>query len=152
MTLLRWNKPAAAWPLTELNRLQDEVARLFEQPFARAIRPTLFDQWSPVFDLYEDRDNLILKAELPGLKKEDIELSLHDGALVIAGERKLEQAVEHSEVVRSERHVGRFQRSLTLPVPVNADKVKAAYENGILTVTLPKAEEAKPRQITVEAK
>lgn len=153
MTLLRWNKPqAAGWPLDEINRLQQEVSRLFGRPLLRSVRPTLFDQWAPAIDLFEDRDQLVLKAELPGLNKEDIEVSLHDGALTLSGERKSAQAETEGSLIRSERFTGRFQRSVSLPVPVATDKVHAHYENGVLTVTLPKAEEAKPRQIEVRVK
>jgi HSP20 family protein len=102
-------------------------------------------------DLYEDKDNVIVKAELPGLKREDIEVSLHDGALSVSGERKTEEKVENAEVRRTERFVARFQRTITLPSAVKADKVNAQYKDGVLTVTLPKAEEAKPRQIQISA-
>ena len=105
--------------------------------------------WTPALDLYEDKDGFTLKAELPGMKKEDIELSLHDGSLSISGERKHEEKHSDSEVYRAERFYGRFQRTVTLPAPVAADKVKAQYKDGILTVTLPKTEEAKPKHIEV---
>ena len=85
------------------------------------------------------------------MKKEDIEISLHDGTLSVSGERKSDERFEGAEVCRAERFVGRFQRSIVLPAPVAPDKVQAQYKDGILTVTLPKTEEAKPRQITVQA-
>jgi HSP20 family protein len=87
--------------------------------------------------------------ELPGLKREDIAVSLDDGVLVVSGERKTETVDEGTEIHRQERYYGKFSRALTLPSAVAADKVKAAYKDGILTVTLPKAEEAKPKQIAV---
>jgi len=105
--------------------------------------------WNPALDVYEDKDNLFVKVELPGLKKEQIDISLHDGILNISGERKSEEKHEEAEVYRAERFYGRFQRSVTLPTPVAADKVKAQYQNGVLTVTLPKTEEAKPKHIDV---
>ena len=92
-----------------------------------------------------------MKVELPGMKKEDIEISLHDGCLSISGERKSEQKFEDAEVYRAERFVGRFQRTVTLPAPVAADKAKADYKDGVLTITLPKTEEARPKQISVQA-
>jgi HSP20 family protein len=107
--------------------------------------------WPPALDLHEDKDTLVVKVELPGMKKEDIEISLHDGCLSISGERKNEQKFEDAEVYRAERFVGRFQRTVTLPAPVAADKVKADYKDGVLTVTLPKTEEARPKQISVQA-
>lgn len=100
-------------------------------------------------DVYEDKDNLYVRAELPGMKREDIDLSMHEGSLSISGERKSEENFKNSELYRAERFFGRFQRTVTLPTTVAVDKVKATYKDGILTVTLPKAEEAKPKQISV---
>jgi HSP20 family protein len=123
-----------------LASLQDELDRLFETPL-RA--------WAPALDVHEDKDSFVIRAELPGLKREEIEVSLHDGALIISGERKFEKTEEGVEVHRQERFYGKFQRALTLPTQVAGDKVKAAYKDGVLTVTLPKAEAAKPKQIDV---
>jgi HSP20 family protein len=112
----------------------------------------LLEGWFPAVDVYEDKDSLLVKAELPGLKKEDIEISLHDGSLTLSGERKQEEKHEGAEVYRSERWVGRFHRSISLPCSVEADKIKATYNEGVLKVTLPKAEEAKPKQIAISVK
>jgi HSP20 family protein len=131
--------------------LRDELDRLFESPFADWNRNSqLLSVWNPAIDLYEDTDSLVVKAELPGMKKEEIEVSLHDGALSISGERKREQKYEDADTHRCERFVGVFHRSITLPSPVKADQVKAQYKDGILTVTLPKAEEARRKQIEVK--
>ena len=100
-------------------------------------------------DLYEDKDTVTVQAELPGLKKEDINISLEDGFLTISGERKQEQKVEGAESYRTERFVGIFQRTVTLPSEVDAEKIKASYTDGILTVTLPKSEKSKPKQIPI---
>lgn len=153
MTLVRWNKPEAPrWaPFQQLSTLREEIDRLFESPlstFAGVTQP-FFGGWCPALDLYEDQDNLTLRAEVPGMRKEDIEISLQEGVLTVSGERKLEKEYENAETHRSERFAGRFQRSLTLPAPIDADKVKASYKDGILTVVLPKTEAAKPKQITV---
>jgi HSP20 family protein len=131
--------------------LRDELERLFESPLEHFARSSqlLNGGWGPALDVYEDKDNLTVKAEVPGMKREEIEVSLHDGALTISGERKSEKKQEDAEVYRSERFIGRFQRTVTLPSPVASDKVKASYKDGILTVTLPKTEEAKPKQIDV---
>ena len=94
----------------------------------------------------------MVKAEIPGMKKEDIEISLHNGSLTIAGERKEEKEVKESESFRSERFQGRFQRTFTLPGKVDAEKITASYKDGVLTVVLPKSEETKPKQIPVNAK
>jgi HSP20 family protein len=141
MKLIQYERPGLAWPtFGRLTNLQDELDRLFESPL-RA--------WAPALDVREDADNFVIHAELPGLKREDIEVALHDGALVISGERKVEKIEEGIEVHRQERCYGKFQRALTLPAPVAADKIKAQYKDGVLTVTLPKAEEAKPKQIDI---
>jgi len=150
--LTRWQRPElTVWPtFGRLFSLRDELDRLFEGSLGELSRTSqLLGVWNPAVDLYEDKDNVIVKAELPGLKREDIEVSLHDGALSISGERKAEEKVENAEVRRTERFVGRFQRTITLPASVKGDKVGAQYKDGVLTVTLPKAEEAKPRQIQV---
>ena len=132
--------------LGRLTDLREEIDRLFEAPLSRASE---FVSWAPAFDVYEEKDNFVVKAELPGMKKEDINVSLHDGDLIISGERKPEPKSEGTEVYRSERYFGKFQRLVTLPATVAANSVKAEYKDGILTVTLPKSEEAKPRQIEV---
>jgi HSP20 family protein len=108
--------------------------------------------WTPALDVYEDKDQFVVKAELPGMKKEDIDVSLHKGSLTISGERKSESEGTEGGVYRSERYFGRFQRTLDLPASVEMDKVAAEYRDGILSLTLPKAEEAKPKQISVSVK
>jgi len=106
--------------------------------------------WMPAIDLSEDKDNLYLKAELPGMNKDDIEISIHDGVLTLAGERKQDPKYQDAEVYRSERFLGRFQRTLSLPTLINTEKVKATYMEGLLYVVLPKAEESKPKHIEVK--
>lgn len=150
--LTRWQRPELAnWPgFGRLSNLREEIDRLFEAPLAELARTSqLFSGWTPALDVFEDQDSLVVKAEVPGMKKEDIEISLHDGSLSISGERKGESKSEDTEVYRAERFFGRFQRTVMLPTPVNAEKVKAQYKDGILTVTLPKTEEAKPKHIDV---
>jgi len=152
MNLIRWQRPVLTpWSnFGRLSDLRDEIDRLFEAPLAELARSSnLLSGWTPALDVYEQKENFILKAELPGMKKEDITVSLHDGSVSISGERKSDTKHEDSEVYRAERFFGRFQRTVTLPAPVAADKVKAQYKDGVLTVTLPKTEEAKPKQIDV---
>jgi HSP20 family protein len=139
MKLMQYTRPGLA-AFGRLANLQDELERMFESPL---------QAWAPPLDVHEDKDAFTIRAELPGMKREDIEVSIQDGALVISGERQEEKVAEGTEVHRQERFYGRFSRALTLPVAVSSDKVKAVYKDGILTVTLPKAEEAKPKQITV---
>lgn len=150
--LTRWQRPElTTWPaFGRLTDLRDEIDRLFEAPLAELTRTSqLLSGWTPALDLYEDKDNVVVRAELPGMKKEDIDVSLHDGCLSISGERKGEEKRQDAEVYRAERFFGRFQRTVTLPTQVANDKVKAQYKDGVLTITLPKAEEAKPKQIDV---
>ena len=150
--LTRWERPElATWRgFGRLTSLRDEIDRLFGAPLAELAGDSqLLSGWTPALDVYEDKDNVTVKAELPGLKREEIEVSLHDGTLSISGERKGEEKHQDAEVYRAERFFGKFQRTVTLPTPVAAEKVKAQYKDGILTVTLPKTEEAKPKQIDV---
>ena len=150
MRLMRWQRPETSWaPLDQWTNLREEINRLFEAPFGEMARESEFFGWAPAVDLYEDKDYLIVKAELPGMKKDDIDISLHQGSLIISGERKEESHDGDGETSRSERFFGRFQRSLELPKPVDPNKVAASYKDGILTVKLPKTEESKPKQITV---
>ena len=150
--LMRWQRPMLSdWTgFGRLTSLRDEIDRLFEAPLAELARTSkLLSGWTPSVDVYEDKDNVFVKAELPGMRKEDIQVSFHNGTLSLSGERKGEETHKDAEVYRSERFFGRFQRTVTLPTPVAADKVKAQYKDGILTVTLPKTEEAKPKHIDV---
>ena len=141
MKLMQYQRPSLTWPtFGRLSNLQDEIDRLFESPLTG---------WAPALDVHEDKDSFSVRVELPGMKREDIEVALHDGALVISGERKEEKIAEGTEVHRQERFCGKFSRVLTLPAAVAGDKVKAQYKDGILTVTLPKAEEAKPKAIAI---
>jgi HSP20 family protein len=154
MSLTRWQRPELnVWsPFRHLSLLRNEIDRLFDSPLDALTSNSqqFLNGWLPTIDLYEDRDHLVLKAELPGMKKEDIDISLHGEVLTVSGERKEEETFDKAETYRAERFLGRFQRTLTLPVRVDASKVQASYKDGILTVTLPKAEEAKPKQIEVK--
>jgi len=109
---------------------------------------SFFTGWSPALDLYQSNGNVVAIVELPGMRKEGIEISLHDGTLTISGERK-RRSDDGEKAERSERYAGTFRRNIALPARVDPNKVSATYQGGILTVTLPKAEEAKPKQIQV---
>ena len=153
MTLIRYQTPELApWSAADRwSNLRDDLNSFFELPvwsgFARSGQ--LFSGWSPALDLYQSNDNVIAVVELPGMRKEDIEISLHDGSLTISGERKRENISNSEKAERTERHIGTFRRSIALPTRVDANQVSATYRDGILTVTLPKAEEVKPKQIQV---
>ena len=147
--LARWHRPEGTmWTGLGLTGLRDEIDRLFEAPLAELARGSqILSGWTPALDVYEDKDFVYVRVEVPGMKKEDIDLSLHDGCLSISGERKSEETFKNAEVYRNERFFGRFQRTVTLPTSVQSEKVKAQYKDGLLTVTFPKAEEAKPKHI-----
>ena len=152
MNITQWQRPTlTAQPgFVRFTDLSDELDRLFETPLAVLTRSSeTATAWSPALDVYEDKENFVVQAELPSLKREDIEVSLHDGTLTIPGERKAGTRSEDTEVYRAERHIGRFQRAVVLPTTVATDKVKAGYTDGVLTITLPKTEEAKPKKIDV---
>jgi len=150
MSLLRYQLPELSnWSsFDRLASVRDEVNRLFDFSFPSR-DSGLFSGWSPALDVFDDKDTLVVKVELPGLSKDEINLALHDGALTVSGERKHERDVSQSGTFRSERYFGKFQRSVTLPAAVDAGQVTASYKDGVLTVHLPKAEEAKPKQIAV---
>ncbi len=143
-----------------MTSLRNEVENLFNLAFGRLTETDdengrgsqLLEGWFPAVDVFEDKDNLLVKAELPGMKKEDIEIAMQDNYLTLSGERKQEQKYEEGDVYRSERWAGRFHRTITLPCRVDTEKIKATYNEGVLTVTLPKAEEAKPKQIPITVK
>jgi HSP20 family protein len=151
MKLMRYQRPQVfGWsPLDPLVNLRNEINRLFQNPLTDFGAAEVFNTWAPALDLYEDKDNLVVTAELAGMKKDEIDISLHDGNLSISGERKVEKQYDEKETQRAERFFGRFQRTISLPKAVDANAVKAAYKDGVLTITLPKAPEAKPKQITV---
>jgi HSP20 family protein len=152
MNLIRYQASDSA-PSSASDRwsnLRDELNSFFDMPFSSNFGRTgqLFTGWSPALDLYESGDHFVAVVELPGMRKEDIDISLHDGSLTISGERKGES--NNGETAqRTERYVGTFRRSISLPTRVDPSKVSAIYQDGILKVTLPKAEEAKPKQIQV---
>ena len=152
MKLIRYHAPdSAPWvALDRWSNLPDEVNSFFDMPFWSTSDRTgqLFTGWSPALDLYESGDHFVAVVELPGMRKEVIDISLHDGTLTISGERKRESN-NGEPAQRTERYVGTFRRSIALPTRVAPSKVSATYQDGILKVTLPKAEEAKPKQIKV---
>ena len=152
MSLIRYQTPnSVMWPsLDRWTSLRSDLDTLLQLPFGGGSgrQTQLFSGWTPPLDLHQSNDNIVAVIELPGLRKEDIEISLQDGTLIISGERKEEPRAEDG-ATRTERSSGKFRRSVTLPTRVDVNKVSASYQDGILTVTLPKAEEAKPKQIQI---
>lgn len=140
-------------PFRDLRWVHDEMDRLFV-PFRRNDdgSSNAFGQWSPKIDLYEEKNNVIVKAELPGLRKEDISLTLKDDTLSITGERKEEHELKDDHYFVREGSVGRFQRVLTLPHEIKTKEVIAEFEQGILKITLPKSEVSKNQEVKIEVK
>jgi HSP20 family protein len=145
MNLTRTRRREDWSPLT---RLRDRLDQLFDYPSWE--ETPFFEGWAPTVDIREDKDKLFVEAELPGMKKEDISLSMHENTLVISGERKCEQENKEGDIYRCERYYGKFHRSIGLPFAVDASKIQAQYRDGVLKVTLPKSEAAKPKQIEVK--
>lgn len=131
--------------------LRDDLDRLFGIAFSRLHNPAaVTPEWHPPMDVFEDGDNFLVSIELPGMKKEEIALTVENDTLTVSGERTAPQETGPSRIMRCERFQGRFQRTVALPKPVDGNAVTAQYTDGILTVTLPKAEVAKPRRIEVK--
>jgi HSP20 family protein len=138
-------------PFRELAAMQDRVARLFGDVYLRDEDTGFRGSWAPAVDIFENENHdLMLKAELPGMTREDIDVTVENGTLVLKGQKKFDEAVKEEHYRRIERSYGQFFRSFTLPNTLDASKVAADYKNGILTVKLPFREEAKPRTINVD--
>ena len=137
-------------PLREFAGMQDRLNRLFGNVYLRDVETAFRGSWVPSVDIYEtDKHDLVLRAELPGMAREDIEVTVENGTVLIKGEKKFDPEVKDEHYRRIERSYGTFHRSFTLPNTVDAAKVSAEYKNGVLTITLPFKEEAKPRSINV---
>ena len=138
-------------PYREFRSLADRFNRAFTGTPARRDEEMSLGSWLPPVDIAEDNDRLVLTAELPGFKKDEIDVQLEGGVLTLRGERKFEQEKDGRNYHRVERSYGQFVRSFTLPNNVDRDSVKATFSNGLLELSLPKREEAKPRQIPISA-
>jgi HSP20 family protein len=138
-------------PFREIAAMQDRMARLFGDVYLRDEDTGFRGTWTPAVDIFEtDSHDLVLRAELPGMTREDIEVTVENSTLVLKGTKKFDSEVKDENYRRIERSYGTFHRSFTLPNTVDAAKVSADYKNGVLTVRLPFREEAKPRTINVE--
>ena len=138
-------------PFRELAAMQNRMARLFGDVYLRDEDTAFRGSWTPAVDIFEtEHHDLVLKAELPGMTREDIEVSVENGTLMLKGQKKFDETVKEENYRRVERSYGQFHRSFTLPNTVDTSKVAADYKNGILTVKLPFREEAKPRTINVD--
>lgn len=147
MALIRWD------PFREIAALQERMNRLFsdirtQSPFRE--EEIVQGSWIPAVDIYETNEAIVLNAELPGVASEDISVEVKDNTLTLKGEKKFAREVKEESYHRVERAYGTFQRAFTLPGTVAQEKVKAQFKDGVLKITLPKVEEAKPKQIKVE--
>ena len=148
MAIVRYN------PLRELQALQEQMHRLMEHSWQREFEGEDLKEglWNPPVDIYEDADSLVVKAEVPDIDQKDIEVRIENNTLTIKGERKHEKEVKKENFHRVERFFGSFSRSFQLPPTVDQEKVSAVCDRGILTITLAKREETRPKQITVKVK
>ena len=150
MAIIRWQPRSELWdPFASLTDIQDEMNRLFDSSMRRAGMPQEGVFGFPL-DVVEEKDHLVVRANLPGLTKEDVTVTFHDGHLTIKGEKKVEATTKEANWYRQERAFGSFSRSVELPVAVDTKKIEAHFRDGVLSVSLPKTEESKPKQIEVK--
>jgi HSP20 family protein len=157
MTLIRW-KPVhdvTAWhPVAdvagEFVNMQHEIDRMFDRFRGGILDDGSTSTWLPAVDIVENPEGFVVKVEVPGINKNDVKITVQNGVLTLRGERKAEEETKGESYRRVERSRGTFQRSFTLPTSVKSEKIDASYIDGILTITLPKAEEAKPKEIEVK--
>ncbi|MHC4844095.1 MAG: Hsp20/alpha crystallin family protein [Planctomycetota bacterium] len=146
MQLVTWS------PWRQMTSLQNRMNRIFNDPFFRSERTDdglTLENWNPVVDIYDNDDSVVIKADLPGLSKDDITIDLENQTLTVKGERSLENEVKEENYYRRERAFGKFHRAFTVPAEVNPDQIKANFKDGVLKIEIPKPEEQQPKQITV---
>jgi HSP20 family protein len=147
MAIVRWD------PFRDVQVLQDRINRIFNESFGRARDldddVSLYD-WRPPVDIYESEDAIFLKAELPGISKEDVSVEIKDNVLTLKGERFLDPQIKDENYFRKERNFGKFHRSFTLQESIQPDQIKASFKDGVLTVEIPRPQEEKPKQVTVD--
>lgn len=146
-------------PFSEMARWEREMERTFEDFFGKRLRPLMDERWwvprtialpAPAVDLYDEKDEIVAKAELPGMGKDDIQVNISDHLLTIKGEKKREEETKEENYYRSERSYGSFSRSVELPAEVQVEKARASFKNGVLEIRLPKTEEAKKKESKVK--
>lgn len=145
MAIVRWD------PWRELAAMQEEMGRLFERTFG-GLKPAKGIRWAPAVDMYDRDDAIVVRAELPGVKAEDVDVSLVENNLRIRGEKRAKEEVKEENLYRMEQFYGSFERVIPLPSEVKAEEVSAAFENGVLEITLPKVKAARPKEIKVQIK
>ena len=146
MNLVKWN------PWREMEAFQNRLGNFFHEPFfATSLLKdeTGMGRWEPAVDIYNDKDNIVIKAELPGVDKKDIKVDLKDHVLTLKGERSYENEVKEDNYYHKERVFGKFQRTFRIPVNLDPEKIKADFKDGVLKIEIPKPEEEKPKKIAV---
>jgi len=145
VAIIRWD------PFRDLVTLREKMNRLFEETFTgRGEKKDLVSgTWSPSVDIYETENAMVLTAEVPGMKEDEIEIKIEDNTLILQGERKFEKETKEENYHRIERSYGSFYRSFTLPNSIDQDKIQAVHENGVLKITMPKRPELKPKKVKV---
>ena len=147
MAIVRWD------PFRDVATLQDRINRIFNESFGRSRdldeEVSLYD-WSPPVDIYETGDGIVLKVELPGVNKDDVSVEVKDNVLTLKGERLLDPKIKDEHYYRKERSFGKFNRSFSLQETIKPDLIKASFKDGVLTVAIPRPEEEKPKQVTVD--
>jgi HSP20 family protein len=143
MHIMRWD------PFRDITTLHSRMNDLFGDSLARA--EGNFGNWLPPVEILEKDENLVMRAEIPGMSEKDIDLTVENGVMTLRGEKKREKELENDNVHRAERYYGSFVRTFALPTTVDTDKIRAAYKDGVLEVLLPKAETAKAKRIAITA-
>jgi len=148
MAVVKWD------PFRDLVSIQDRMNKLFEQTLSRSRgeEGVSATTWTPSVDIYETTDSIVMKAELPGVAREDIQIQIHENTLTLKGERRFAKDVQEESYLRIERAYGSFHRSFTLPSVVRQEAIHAVFRDGVLELTLPKAEGTKPKRISIDVR
>lgn len=145
MAIVRWD------PFRDMAQISDRLNRMFADESLRTFRDDAYGAWIPPVDILEKGENLIIRAELPGVQKDEIDVRIENGILSLRGERKRESEGEEDGAYRLERVYGSFSRSFALPTTVDSSRVAATFKEGVLEISIPKSEEAKPKRVKIEA-
>ena len=146
MAMTRWD------PFRDLMSIQNEMNRLFGRTYGGDVGESTRGAWTPALDVFETQEKFVITMELPGVSPDDVDISVEDSTLMVRGERKFYSEQQEESFLRIERRFGEFTRSLTLPSTADAESIQASFDQGVLTVEVPKREEAKPRKISIKAK
>ena len=146
MAMTRWD------PFRDLMSIQNEMNRLFGRTYGGDVGESTRGAWTPALDVFETQEKFVITMELPGVSPDDVDISVEDSTLMVRGERKFYSEQQEESFLRIERRFGEFTRSLTLPSTADAESIQASFDQGVLTIEVPKREEAKPRKISIKAK